>query len=154
MCSTWLWPCPRGLFSVDPDLVRVTRGELLFFAVDVFLPASVFLLLGLLDRLCFFRTGGPGASVPAASAISSPKRAARSLSSSTLAGLGAACANERSCPALASNSCSFTSRSTNRSSGRSSSLAPMPYSIAATCLHISAQSGQLQDSVISSGEGN
>ena len=35
---------------LDPDLVRVTRRELLFFAADVFLPASVFLPLGLLDR--------------------------------------------------------------------------------------------------------
>src|SRR3954467_2712361 len=75
---------------LDPDLVRVTRGELLFFAADVFFPASVFLLLGFLDRWCFFGTGGPGASVPAVSAISSPNRAARSPSSSTFAGLGAA----------------------------------------------------------------
>src|SRR3954451_1418565 len=75
---------------LDPDLVRVMRGELLFFAADVFFPASVFLLLGLLDRLCFFGIGGPGASVPAVSAISSPNRAARSPSSSILAGLRAA----------------------------------------------------------------
>src|SRR5215213_158976 len=139
---------------LDPDLVRVTRGELLFFAADVFFPLSVFLLLGLLDRWCFFGIGGPGALVPAVSAISSPNRAARLPSSSILAGLGAGCANVRSCPALASNSCSSTLRSTKRSSGRSSSLAPTPYRAAATCLHISAQSGQLQDNLISPGDGN
>jgi membrane fusion protein, multidrug efflux system len=38
--------------------------------------------------------------------------------------------------------------------GLASSLAPTPYSAAATCLHMSAQSGQLQDSLISVGDGN
>ena len=134
---------------LDPDLVRVTRGELPFFAAVCLLPSqrlsssralkSLFecafkdlrqlrsmalsleqalacktgrpLLarslwarfrqprrqgfLGqaieiphsnrLLDRWCFFGTGGPGAWVLTVSAISSPNRAATSPSSSTFA---------------------------------------------------------------------
>src|SRR3954454_24203332 len=128
--------------------------ELLFFAAEVFFPASAFIPFDLFELWPGFGTLGPGSSVLAGSAISSPNRAARSPPSSTLAGLGAGCANVRSCPALASKSCSSTLRNTNRSWGCSSSLAPTPYRAAATCLHMSAQSGQLQDSLISSGDGN
>ena len=60
------------------------------------------------------------------SSISSPNRAATSLSSSSFAAPGSALVSAKSCPAWASNSFSSTPRSTKSSSGFSSSRAPMP----------------------------
>ena len=45
-------------------------------------------------------------------------------------------------------------RSSKKKKGFSSSRSPIPYIAAATCLHISAQSGQLQLKLISVGAGN
>ncbi len=65
--------------------------------------------------VCRKRGGQRWGWISAVSAISSPNRAATSLSSSTFAALGAAVVSGTSCPALASNSFSSTPRSTKRS---------------------------------------
>lgn len=52
------------------------------------------------------------------------------------------------------SSCQLMSLSSKKSMESLSSLEPTPYNTAATCLHIYAQSGQLQVKWISSGEGN
>ena len=54
----------------------------------------------------------------------------------------------------ATKSASSTARRRNSNSGRWSSRAPTPYRTAATCLHIDAWSGQLQEKRISEGRGN
>src|SRR5690606_37055127 len=94
---------------------------------------------------------GAGGVGGGSNSMSTPKIAVRSSASSTrprAAGTIPARPNE----ALSSASGS-TARSENSSSGAWSRRAPTPYSVAATCLHIPAQSGQEQLIVISEGEG-
>ena len=105
----------RVVFFV-PELARVARCK----ATSVFAAAFVFLADILfpfcaLDSWGLFGTTKAGFGVWGVSAISSPNRAATSLSSSTLAVPGAAVFSGGACPALASNSFSSTSRSTKRS---------------------------------------
>src|SRR5712691_4322598 len=119
-------------------MVRVAGDDLFFcFATilagvfrpfEVLIPIEVLAICGSPGRLrpssrAMGATGGAGLAV---SAISSPNNAATSLSSSTRAAAGAAVVSDKSRPALASNSFSSTPRSTNRSRGCSSSLAPTP----------------------------
>ena len=52
------------------------------------------------------------------------------------------------------SSCPSKSLSSKKSMGFKSNLAPIPYNAAATCLHMLAQSGQLQSKCISLGDGN
>src|SRR5439155_16032396 len=104
---------------VDSRLVRDGGGELLFFATVAFIPAGVLRPFNRLDNLLGgwdrFEAVGMGASGSPVSAISNPNKAATSLSSSTLAPLGAVFDSGRSSPALASNSFSSTPRSTKSS---------------------------------------
>src|SRR5450759_3573043 len=86
------------------DLVRVARGELLFFAAGTFVSAGVLLSFKALDRRGRLGAVGVRVSELAVSTISSPNSAATSLSSSTFAAAGAAFVREKSCPALAINS--------------------------------------------------
>jgi hypothetical protein len=99
-----------------PELARVARCK----ATSVFAAAFVF-LSDILFPFCALDSGGrfgtakAGFGVWGVSAISSPNRAATSLSSSTLAVPDAAVFSGGACPALASNSFSSTLRSTKRS---------------------------------------
>ena len=101
----------RVVFFV-PELARVVRRK----ATSVFAAGSVFLadILPFCALDCWGCFGKAGFGVWGVSAISSPNRAATSLSSSTFAAPGAVVSGE-SCPALASISVSSTSRSTKRS---------------------------------------
>jgi hypothetical protein len=69
-------------------LVRAMRGEFLFLTAGDFVSAGF--LLGVFDRGGSFGVVGTGASIRAVSVISSPKRAATSLSSRTFSALGVA----------------------------------------------------------------
>ena len=89
----------------------------------------------------------------ASDAMSSPNSACRSPSSSTLPPAGAETAKPCPCAAPAISAAASTARSANSSSGCSSRRTPMPWSTAATCLHITAPSGQLHAISISSGAG-
>jgi hypothetical protein len=62
------------------------RGEFLFLTAGDFVSATF--LLGVFDRGGSFGVVGAGASIRAVSVISSPKRAATSLSSRTFSALG------------------------------------------------------------------
>ena len=105
-------------------LVRAMRDEFLFFTAGDLDWAGF--LLGVFDRGSSFEVVGAGASIRVVSVISSPKRAATSLSSRTFSALSVALVSGRSCSTLASNSLSSTSRSTKSRRGISSSRAPTP----------------------------
>src|SRR5580693_4489589 len=111
-------------------------------------------------RLLFFARfalSGTGTERPVLAAglaaISNPKSSERSSPPRTFAA-GPFLVSGNATSAWAINSFSSTPWSLKRSSGCWSKRAPMPYRTAATCLHISAQSGQLHESLISCGDGN
>lgn len=103
----------RVVFFV-PEQARVARCKATsVFAARLVFPADILPFCGL-ECWGRFGTVKAGFGVSGVSAISSPNRAATSLSSSTFAAPGAVVSGEP-CPALASISVSSTSRSTKRS---------------------------------------
>src|SRR5208283_6141510 len=90
----------------------------------------------------------------AAVSMSSPNSSDRSSSARTFLLLLAFFDRGRPAPARATNSLSSTWRRRNSNSGLASKRAPTPYRAAATCLHITAQSGQLHEKLSSLGAGN
>src|SRR5882757_2532926 len=123
-------PCPRCFptsilaFGVDPALIRI-GGSALRAACD-FGAAEALPLFGVLVRRDGFKAAGVGMSGEAASAMSSPKRAATSPASSRPLASGTDFDSIESCAAPESNSLSSTPRRTNSNWGRSSSRAPAP----------------------------
>ena len=113
-----------GACATTPgDFLPGRFGALAFLPTDALRPFGFFAL-----RVGFAATepAGGSAALSALAAISRPNRADMSSSASILAAPGFGFATVRFPPALASSSWASTPRSTNRSSGFMSSLAPMP----------------------------
>ncbi|KVN42961.1 hypothetical protein WJ64_31410 [Burkholderia ubonensis] len=99
------------------------------------------------------RAAGGAASGSLPVSISIPNTSPRVAVSRTLPDAGATPAADNLAPVLSTRSAASTPRSMKSNSGCWSSRAPAPYNTAATCLHIDAQSGQLQPNRISFGDG-
>ena len=132
LCATAAWAGP-----VCPAVVALRVAPA---ATVVATSAGAFLIPVAVDAW----RGAAGFFAGATSAISMPNTSARCASSSTLPVVGLCLDLRRPAPACATRSLGSTRRNAKISSGWLSRRAPTPYSTAATCLHMDAQSGQLQ----------